>query len=331
MGITIIIPIRDTGIKYFEKCLYSLNTQAEEDFAVTVVNDGSKVENVELYLKAVEEIPRFPIEMIHTGRPIGPGPARQYGVDKTSFINDFLFFLDSDDMLYPNTLRALLSEAIRSSADTVHGKIYGEKAVPEEDKAMNEAEVGGRVAGILYRKELLDKYDIRFLDKKMVGAEDSYYALVVANLAGVKKYIDIPLYYWRYNPDSITRTKDYEFAYVINVDHAFSQYAGGNKIMEYFPDWNFGGTLAVLFNNYQYALVKNASDQMEEIAGYAEELLSRPEVREHMNDEHIMDWVNKYTEVLKKVETPKQSFLEWRQEILDKIDSSAKSKERSDI
>ena len=320
--ITIIIPIKDTKIEYFKQCLYSLNTQVKGDFSVTVVNDGSNIENTELYLEAIATLPTFPIEMIHTGRPVGPGPARQYGLDKTSYESDFILFLDSDDMLYPNGLKALLFTIVTTGADSVHGKLFGEKETPAEDRILEEKEIGGRVTGVLYRKSFLDKYDIRFLDKKMFGAEDSYFALVVANLASKQEYIETPVYYWRYNQDSITRSKKTDFPYEINAVHAYSQYEAGNKIMEYIPHWNFGGILAVLYNNYQYAIYRGAEEQVKEIEGYAIELLSRQEIREKKDDENIVDWINKYQKVLGKVSNPSQSYAEWEQGILNKITDS---------
>lgn len=317
MLVNIIIPIKNTSIGYFEDCLYSLMTQIDKNFIVTVIDDGSYIENTQQYINLLNQM-NFHKNFYRSEVSIGPGPARQYCMDKDT-ASDYFFFLDSDDLLFPNAIRVLSHEYNKdNNLEIIAGKLFGGAESPEWERPREECENGGRVTGILYKKNFLKRYNIRFLDKKMTGAEDSYFSLVTSNLVMHSKYIETPIYYYRYNPYSISKNKNYDYSFEINVDHAYSQYMGSKKVMEFFPTWNFGGLLAVLFNNYQYAFIRNAEDQMEEIEKMAIDFLQNDYVKNNLDKAEIMEWVEKYKESLKKDNETPQTFMEWRKEIEEK-------------
>lgn len=55
MLVNIIIPIKNTSIGYFEDCLYSLMTQIDKNFIVTVIDDGSYIENTQQYINLLKK------------------------------------------------------------------------------------------------------------------------------------------------------------------------------------------------------------------------------------------------------------------------------------
>ncbi len=317
MAINVIIPIKDTDPMYFEQCLYSLATQTKKTFLTTVVDDGSTEKNFSNYIKIIDKMP-FNVMLLRHEKSKGPGPARQLGIDKAIPPADYFFFLDSDDLLYPNTFKILYQEAkVNKEPDIIIGGVFIEGEHPSQDGVVPNKITSAWITGKLFKRSFLESNDIRFLDRKMLGAEDSYFGLVASNLSNKNLFVDRELYYWRHNEQSVTRNPDNNFIIESNVDHTYSQYAGMKKIMQHKPDWNFGGILGVIYNNYQYAQAIGREDQLVDIKVILNDLLNLPGVKERVNIKEIIEKGYTYIEHNKNEIEFADTFLTWRKKLIE--------------
>ena len=95
--ISIIIPMYNSE-KYIEKCIESILNNLYKNFEIIVVDDGSTDDSIKIVKKYTN------IKLLYSNHA-GPGSARNVGIENAS--GDFIFFLDSDDTINPNTLKIL--------------------------------------------------------------------------------------------------------------------------------------------------------------------------------------------------------------------------------
>ena len=289
MAVNIIIPIKDTDPEYFEQCLYSLATQTKKSFITTVIDDASTEENYQQYLKIIDKMP-FNVYTLRNKKNLGPGAARQKAMDMAPAAVDYFFFLDSDDILYPRTVEILLKEIKVREADILVGGILCEGEHRSQDSIIGTQIIAGWSTGKLFRRKFLENNNIRFLNKN-IYAEDSYFGLVAHNFTKNIYYINEIIYYWRNNPNSITRRNNYEFIDKNNLDHFISQYEGAKTIFAKNPDWNFGGILQILYSCYQYSKEKKRFNEIQQMDIMLENFFSYPQVQEKLETEQIMSTI----------------------------------------
>ena len=105
--IDVIIPIYNVNIKQLKNCLLSIAAQTiVEQLKITIVDDGSSIidENLENLFNKIEIF--VPIQKLRYKENRGPGYARQYGIDHT--YNEYIMFIDADDMFSPVAAETLL-------------------------------------------------------------------------------------------------------------------------------------------------------------------------------------------------------------------------------
>ena len=113
--ISVIIPIYNTE-KYLDKCLNSCINQTFKDIEKILINDGSTDNSFEIckeYLKIDSRIRLFNQENR------GQGFSRNFGIMKSK--SDFIYFLDSDDFIEPDTIEQLYNQVIFDKSDIVIG------------------------------------------------------------------------------------------------------------------------------------------------------------------------------------------------------------------
>ncbi len=91
---SIIIPLYNTDVKLFKRCLNSILELSFNNFECIIVDDGSK--NHKLYEKEIKNLKdnRFKYFLKDNG---GAGQARDFGLSKSS--GNYIWFVDSDDYL----------------------------------------------------------------------------------------------------------------------------------------------------------------------------------------------------------------------------------------
>lgn len=115
-SVSIIIPVYNSA-RYLEQTLQSVREQTfSGDIEVICVDDGSTDDSFEV-LKRFRQDDGFPMLRILTQRHLGPGCARNKGLDAAC--GDYVYFLDSDDFIEPTTLELAVGRAEENALDIV--------------------------------------------------------------------------------------------------------------------------------------------------------------------------------------------------------------------
>lgn len=102
--LSIIIPVYNTEL-YLQKCLDSILTQSYNDFELLLVDDGSKDKSGVICDEYAKRDIR--VHVFHKENR-GVSSARNMGIEKSK--GEWLYFVDSDDILNPNTLSAIIDQ-----------------------------------------------------------------------------------------------------------------------------------------------------------------------------------------------------------------------------
>lgn len=111
--VSIIIPVYKVE-EYLDECLQSVCNQTYTNLEIILVDDGSPDRCGDICDRYAANDPR--IKVIHKENG-GLSDARNSGMQLSS--GDYLFFVDSDDYIRPNTIDLVVTEAVNSNADLV--------------------------------------------------------------------------------------------------------------------------------------------------------------------------------------------------------------------
>ena len=111
--ISIIVPVYNVK-KYLTSCLDSIKNQSYRTLEVILIDDGSTDGSSDICDYYKEQDPRFIV--FHNSNQ-GVSSARNDGLSHVN--GDWVMFLDSDDLLTPNALEAMLRQADVQNADIV--------------------------------------------------------------------------------------------------------------------------------------------------------------------------------------------------------------------
>ena len=169
--VSIIIPCYNVE-KYLRRCVDSVLTQTYKNLEIILVDDGSPDNSGNICDEYVDKDHR--ITVIHQENK-GLSGARNAGIDIAK--GEYLFFLDSDDAIYPDTIFTLYNTAVEKNADLVSSE-YIKGVEPNAFKDRSDVKVisgnGAQVLdyvlqnsswsawGKLYRRDLVG--DERFLE-----------------------------------------------------------------------------------------------------------------------------------------------------------------------
>lgn len=130
MKVSIIIPIYNVEL-YIEKCLHSVFNQTYKNLEVILVDDCGTDKSMEITNKIITPYQTsYDIKIIHHKQNRGLSAARNSGVEIAT--GEYIYFLDSDDFLPSNAIKALIQPILKHPAiDFVIGKVQttGEKKV----------------------------------------------------------------------------------------------------------------------------------------------------------------------------------------------------------
>lgn len=111
--ISVVIPVYNVD-KYITDCLESIVSQTFSEWEVVMVNDGSSDRSVEICKSFCERDSRFRV-LEQENR--GVSAARNTGID--ACCGEYIFFMDADDTILPNTFEALNAVLHETKADMV--------------------------------------------------------------------------------------------------------------------------------------------------------------------------------------------------------------------
>ena len=111
--VSVIIPVYNVE-SYLEECLESVINQTLDDIEIICIDDGSTDKSPSILKKYQKNDSR--IKSISQSNH-GQGYARKIGLNHA--LGDFVFFLDADDYILPNTFEKLYENAINNGSDLV--------------------------------------------------------------------------------------------------------------------------------------------------------------------------------------------------------------------
>ena len=236
MKISVIIAAYNAAT-YLSETLDSVLNQTIDDYEVIVINDGSSDQTLEILESYQKKYSNLNIINKENG---GPSSARNIGMERAK--GDFIYFLDADDLIEPDSLQALYDRAIETNADLVIAKydiFNGSRKYPVNNinSIVNLDHIERYDPTILwtfslwnklFRSSLINQYHFQF--PPISYSEDGVFVMRYVyhsdNIVGLNKII---LHYRRmYNGDtsSITasvspwKIKDYITAHKIIFDLA---------------------------------------------------------------------------------------------------------------
>lgn len=112
--VSIIIPVYNTG-KYLRECLDSVINQTLKELEIICINDGSTDNSASILEEYRKKDNRFIIINKENG---GQSSARNIGIKRAK--GDYLYFLDSDDLINYKALQILYDKAYKNDLDVIY-------------------------------------------------------------------------------------------------------------------------------------------------------------------------------------------------------------------
>lgn len=111
--VSVIIPVYNVE-KYLRRCLDSVLNQTYDNWEAVCVNDGSPDNSVAILDEYAQKDERFKVVTKENG---GLSDARNVGLENST--GDYINFLDSDDLIHPQTFEITVGLALRDDSDIV--------------------------------------------------------------------------------------------------------------------------------------------------------------------------------------------------------------------
>lgn len=214
---TIIIPTYNS--KKLEFGLKSIESQSiKDEIEVIIVDDNSSDKE---YFKLLNNF-TFDYKIIENKENLGPGGARQVGIDAAQ--GQWITFLDHDDAFSPDCFTLIKNEIINSNCKALFqtsslvAKDFtftktGEYTISEKDTWLH---------GRFFNKKYLQRNGIRF-HTKLIAQEDIYFCALVTNIIALDpNYSDelivsspIVSYYWFLWEDSTSHLEYEQKNYIV--------------------------------------------------------------------------------------------------------------------
>lgn len=218
MRLSFIVPFYNVE-KYIEECIRSLYNQdiPKEEYEVICVDDCSPDGSRAIVARLQKEYPTLRL-LVHKENK-RQGGARNTGLKEAK--GQYVWFVDSDDFVYPNVLKTLLEKAEANKLDVLqfdHSRGKWRYQIQENPSDIQEGElylfedqrpdwfykVVAPWRQLIRRKFLLEA-QLLFVEHAMY--EDSDYMLRVMMAAKRVQYIPLLAYCYRVNDESISEYK----------------------------------------------------------------------------------------------------------------------------
>lgn len=218
--ISVVIPVYNVE-EYLEECVNSVLNQTYSNVEIILVDDGSTDSSGDICDRFQLEFSN--VSVIHQANA-GLSEARTVGFRTAN--GKYIYFLDSDDYIAPDTFEKLCMIAEADSSDVVffdahsfidksdepvkqnykrHYKYSSAKGIDVFEKMQELGEFHSAVPLLFLKKSFIDKSEIRFIPE--VYYEDMAYTFSVFCLAETVSQCCEALYFRRYRADSIMTSK----------------------------------------------------------------------------------------------------------------------------
>ncbi len=211
--ISIILPVYNCE-SFIVECLESIKNQTIDTFEVVMIDDCSTDNTSEILKRYSSDDSRFLYNRNETNLKLSV--SRNKGMSLAS--GDYLFFIDSDDVLDTNCLEKLYKALKNNGADvSICGfemfvdtykkdSDFKNQIILSNDELMKEIARCERIQnfawGKLYKKELFN--NVVFPEGRVY--EDVYVIPYVLSKTNKAVFLEEKLYFYRQNPSSISKT-----------------------------------------------------------------------------------------------------------------------------
>ncbi|MBB2909367.1 glycosyltransferase involved in cell wall biosynthesis [Streptosporangium becharense] len=205
VDVTVIVPVHNCR-SYLDRCLTSLLVQRVA-LEIVVVDDGSTDGGADL-LDLYASYHRGVVRVIRQEASGGAGRPRNVGLAHAR--GRYVFFCDADDYLGPEALERMLAMADRNGSDIVLGKIVGhDRRAPvsmfrenAERVPLGDSAVYNSLSCFkLFRREMLERYGIRFDETLLVGEDLVFTAHAYCHAEVISVVADYDCYHLVDRPD----------------------------------------------------------------------------------------------------------------------------------
>lgn len=231
MKVSIIMPAYNTA-PYLERALASLQQSLREDYEVWLIDDGSTDDTFQLLKQFADQKPN-----IHALTQKNSGPAHARNVGLKSANGEYIYFMDSDDYIEPDSINMLVQRIEQDQADVVVSGIYEETSGTvteirypacrfrsrqeylQQAVALWDTHLPYTMGNKIYRASFLRENDIYFPEKYVFG-EDTRFNMQVFAVAQKISILDKSYYHYvrERSESTTTRYKDNLFE-IRNVEY----------------------------------------------------------------------------------------------------------------
>ena len=227
--VSIIIPVYNAE-KYIEECIKSCLAQTYENCEIIIVNDGStdgSENKIKPYFKKVKYIRQ---------ENMGGSVARNTGLDNAS--GEYIYFLDSDDVIFPQTIRNLVDAIEFASSDLSIGAFMTIDIMSGKKKTIsfcNEDRLfeGGDLSVLfsaypnpstkLFRASIIKKYGLYF-EKLRLGQDLNFYFRYLMHCQKAF-FVNQIIYEYRISPGTISTSYDDRILGIVDAFEGVESYA----------------------------------------------------------------------------------------------------------
>lgn len=284
MLISVIIPCYNLG-EYIHSCIESIINQQDDDIEYVFVDDGSIDETgaiLDLFCKNA-----LNARVIHQTNK-GVSGARNTALD--SLTGEYVYLLDGDDILTKDAVCSM-KKAIAYSPDLIMSPVAVFKdgtinelpisigsGVYEPKEFYKKIKVFPTMPQLLYKREIIEKYNLRFDTSISVGEVYEFTIRFLARARTIQVISDVLFYYvMRYS--SATHRPNFSKDRTV-VDTLEKYYLEGAKFAK-FPSFNttaFKMLMSFTYNKYAKLHLKG-----KEVKETLDSLLERPIVKNCVN------------------------------------------------
>lgn len=263
--VSVIIPIYNVSA-YLDTCVQSACNQTCKNLEIILVDDGSPDDCAEKCDRWAQKDTR--IKVIHKPNG-GLSDARNAGLDVAT--GKYVYFLDGDDSIKPELIETSLMY-MENGADMVafnHDMVYDDGCTEKlshltglfefaDAEARFEfilqklltCQIGWEAWSRMYSRELIEKYDLRFADNRIIFAEDLYFCLCYCAHAERVVSIHDNLYNYIVRENSIMGRDGMK----LNVGR-MNELA--KAVLQYFMRWESCKLLVARFPVIHYMIINN--------------------------------------------------------------------------
>lgn len=243
--VSVVIPVYNVE-KYLRECVDSVLRQTYSSYEIILVDDGSTDSSGSICDEYAAKDSR--ISVVHKANG-GLSSARNAGLEKAE--GKYVYFLDSDDYIIEDAIKALTEKAENDNSDIVFfdavsfaddeddfkvSQNYRRKHSYKTDKGtevfaklQKNDEFHSAVQLMFFKRLFLHQEGILFVDG--IYYEDMVFSFCALCLADIVSCIDLPLYYRRYRANSIMTSRKNEkhfisFTKVYEEVKSFSEKSG---------------------------------------------------------------------------------------------------------